>query len=141
MAQASSSIDIPASPNEVWQLIGGFNSLPDWLPYILKSEPSEGGRVRHLATATGDTIIERLERFDETARTYSYSILKAPFKVTNYLATIRVEAKNGGNSSRAEWSGIFTPNGISDEEASKLFQGIFNDGLKALAARFKSKKQ
>jgi hypothetical protein len=31
--------------------------------------------------------------------------------------------------------------GISDEEASKLFQGIFDDGLKALAARFKSKKQ
>jgi Polyketide cyclase / dehydrase and lipid transport len=134
MAQASSSIDIPASPDEVWQLIGGFNSLPDWLPYILKSELSEGGRVRHLVTPTGDTIIERLERFDNTARTYSYSILKAPFKITNYLATIRVEAKDGG-SPRLEWSGIFTPNGMSDEEASKLFQGTFDDGLKALAAR------
>jgi len=141
VAQASSSIDIPASPNEVWQLIGGFNSLPDWLPYILKSELSEGGRLRHLATPSGDTIIERLERFDNTARTYSYSILKAPFKITNYLATIRVEAKDGGNSSRVEWSAIFTSNGISDEEASKLFQGIFDDGLKALAARCKSKKQ
>ena len=92
MAQASASIEIPASPNEVWQLIGGFNSLPDWLPYILRSELSEGGRVRHLATSTGETIIERLERFNNTARTYSYSILKAPFKITNYLATIRVEA-------------------------------------------------
>ena len=141
MAQASASIDIPASPNEVWQLIGGFNSLPDWLPYILKSEPSEGGRVRHLATSTGETIIERLERFDNTARTYSYSILKAPFKITNYLATIRVNAKDGGSSSSVKWSGIFTSDGISDEEASKLFQGIFGDGLKALAARFKSKKQ
>ena len=141
MAQASASTDIPASPNEVWQLIGGFNSLPDWLPYIPKSELSEGGRVRHLATSTGDTIIERLERFDDTARTYSYSILKAPFKITNYLATIRVEAKDGGNGSRVEWSGIFTPNGISEEQASKLFQGIFADGLEALAARYKSKKQ
>jgi hypothetical protein len=102
---------------------------------------SEGGRVRHLATSTGETIIERLERVDNTARTYSYSILKAPFKITNYLATIRVEAKDGGNSSSVEWSGIFTSNGMSDEEASKLFQGIFDDGLKALAARFKSKKQ
>ncbi|MBV8641469.1 MAG: aldo/keto reductase, partial [Verrucomicrobia bacterium] len=27
VAQASASIEIPASPNEVWQLIGGFNSL------------------------------------------------------------------------------------------------------------------
>jgi ribosome-associated toxin RatA of RatAB toxin-antitoxin module len=38
MAQASATIDIPASPDEVWQLIGGFGSLPDWLPYIPKSE-------------------------------------------------------------------------------------------------------
>jgi hypothetical protein len=141
VAQASASIDIPASPSEVWQLIGGFNSLPDWLPYILNSELSEGGRVRHLATPTGETIIERLERFDDTARTYSYSILKAPFKITNYLATIRVEAIDGGNNSHVEWSGIFTPNDISDEEASKLFQGIFDDGLKALAARFNSTKK
>ena len=141
MAQASASIDIPASPSEVWQLIGGFNSLPDWLPYILNSELSEGGRVRHLATPTGDTIIERLERFDNTAMAYSYSILKAPFRVTNYLATISVEAKDSGNSSRVKWSGIFTSNGTSDEEASKLFQGIFDDGLKALAARFNSAKK
>jgi len=141
MAQASATIEIPASPNEVWQLIGGFNSLPDWLPYVPKSELSEGGRVRHLATPTGDTIIERLERFDNTARTYSYSIVKAPFKITNYLATIRVEAKDSENSSRVEWSGIFTPNGISGEEASKLFQGIFDDGLKALAARFNLAKK
>jgi hypothetical protein len=97
--------------------------------------------VRHLATTTGDTIIERLERFDDIVRTYSYSILKAPFKITNYLATIRVEAKDDGNSSRVEWSGIFTPNGISDEEASKLFEGIFDDGLKALATRCKARKQ
>jgi hypothetical protein len=141
VAQASASIDIAASPNEVWQLIGGFNSLPDWLPNIPDSEPSEGGRVRHLATLSGDTIIERLERLDNTARTYSYSILKAPFKIKNYLATIRVEAKDGENSSYVEWSGIFTPDGISDEEASQLFQGIFDDGLKALATRFKSRKQ
>ena len=118
MVQASASIDIPASPGEVWQLIGGFNALPDWLPYILKSELSEGGRVRHLATPTGETIIERLERFDDTARTYSYSILKAPFKVTNYLATIRVEAKDDGNSSSVEWPGIFTPNGVARQIVS-----------------------
>ena len=77
MAQAAASIDIPVSPNEVWQLIGGFNSLRDWLPNIPKSELSEGGRVRHLATLSGDTIIERLERFDNTARAYS-PFLKRP---------------------------------------------------------------
>jgi hypothetical protein len=29
MLQASAAIDIPARPDQVWQLIGGFGSLPD----------------------------------------------------------------------------------------------------------------
>ena len=110
MAQASASIDIPASPNEVWQLIGRFDSLPDWLPYIPKSELSEGGRVRHLANPNGETIVERLEAFDNAARSYSYSILQAPFPVTGYVSTLRVHQKDGGKGSRVEWLGKFTPN-------------------------------
>jgi hypothetical protein len=43
---------------------------------------SEGGRVRHLANPDGETIIERLEAFDNDARSYSYSILHGPFPVT-----------------------------------------------------------
>ena len=38
MAQASAAIAIPAPPDQVWQLIGGFGSLPDWLPNIARSE-------------------------------------------------------------------------------------------------------
>jgi hypothetical protein len=140
MAQASASIDIAASPDQVWQLIGGFDSLPDWLPYIPKSELSEGGRVRRLANPNGDTIVERLVAFDDAARSYSYAILQAPFPVTDYLCTLRVKETDGGKGSRVEWSGRFTPKGVSDQEASRLFQGIYEDGLRALAARFASKK-
>jgi hypothetical protein len=33
VAQASVAIEIPAPPDPMHQLIGGFGSLPDWLPY------------------------------------------------------------------------------------------------------------
>jgi hypothetical protein len=138
VAEASASIDIPASPDQVWQLIGGFNSLPDWLPYIPKSELSDGGRVRHLANPNGQMIVERLEAFDDALRTYSYSIVQAPFPVTGYLSTLCVKANRGGGA-RVEWSGTCTPNGVSPEEASRIFQDIFEDGLKALADRFISR--
>ena len=46
MATASAFIDIPATADQVWQLIGGFNSLPDWLPLVATSESGEGGRLR-----------------------------------------------------------------------------------------------
>jgi len=96
MATASAFIDVPASAEQVWQLIGGFNSLPDWLPFIVKSELSEGGRVRSLETADGAVVVERLEGFDNAAKTYSYSIEQAPFPATDYLATLRVEAQGQG---------------------------------------------
>ncbi|QRQ84989.1 SRPBCC family protein [Cupriavidus oxalaticus] len=134
MAQASATITLPVAPDRVWQLIGGFDSLPDWLPYIPKSELSEGGRVRSLVNPDGDAIVERLEAFDQGARSYTYSILKAPFPVTGYRSTLRVVGLDGDQASRVEWSGQFTPAGVSDDDASRLFEGIYRDGLKALEA-------
>ena len=114
--------------------------MPDWLGYIPKSELSEGGRVRHLANPEGETIVERLEKFDNAARSYGYSILKASFPITGYLSTLQVKTALDGKGSRVDWSATFTPDGVSDDEASKIFQGIFEDGLKELAGRFKSTK-
>ena len=134
MATASAFIDIPASADQVWQLIGGFNSLPDWLPFIPNSELSEGGRVRSLQTSDGAVVVERLELFDNAAKTYSYSILQAPFPAKDYLATLSVEAR--GEGARVTWSGKFEPVGVSDEEAVALFAGIYEGGLKALRANY-----
>ncbi|WP_439686420.1 SRPBCC family protein [Cupriavidus oxalaticus] len=134
MAQASATITLPVAPDRVWQLIGGFDSLPDWLPYIPKSELSEGGRVRSLVNPDGDAIVERLEAFDQSARSYTYSILQAPFPVTGYRSTLRVVGIDADQASRVEWSGQFTPAGVSDDDASRLFEGIYRDGLKALEA-------
>ena len=136
MAKAAASLELSVPPDQVWALIGGFGSLPDWLPFIPTSELAEGGRVRHLANPDGSTIVERLMAFDETARSYSYHILEAPFPVTDYLSTLSVHALDGGKRSRVDWSGAFKPKGVSDREASRLFQGIYEDGLKALATRF-----
>lgn len=138
MAHASSFIELSTSADEVWRLIGGFDSLPDWLPYIPKSQLSEGGRIRSLSNPGGEAIVERLITFDNVARSYSYAILQAPFPVKDYLSTLQVKEADGGKGSRVEWSGRFSPIGVSDEEATQLFKGIYDDGLKALADRFKT---
>ena len=138
MASAAAAIDIPATPNTVWQLIGGFGSLPDWLPYIPSSELGEGGRTRRLGNPDGDIIVERLVALDDAARSYTYAILEAPFPVTDYLSTLRVLPAADGSGSRVEWSGQFTPQGVSDADAEQLFRGIYEDGLAALATRYNS---
>ncbi|MFJ2989635.1 SRPBCC family protein [Collimonas sp. NPDC087041] len=135
MASTSASIEIAATAERVWQLIGGFNSLPDWLPYIPGSELSEGGRLRSLKTPDGEVIIERLESFSKRDRSYSYSIIQAPFPATQYLSTLQVRELAGGQASLVVWSGSFIPVGVSDEEISGLFHGIYRDGLLALKQR------
>jgi len=135
MATASANIRVPVSADKVWQLVGGFQSLPDWLPFIASSEASEGGRVRTLTTADGEVIVEKLQTFDEANRTYSYSIVKGPFPVTNYLATVVVAAA-GDHEAAITWSGSFTPDGISDAEAEALFLEVYQGGLDALKANF-----
>ncbi|HDY7212387.1 TPA: SRPBCC family protein [Klebsiella pneumoniae] len=136
MATTTVSIEIPAFVDQVWQLMGGFDSLPDWLPFIPKSMVSEGGRVRTLTTSDGGTVIERLEAFDNRQRSYSYSIIQAPFPVVDYLSTIAVVATADNNITRVEWSGSFTPVNVSDADAEALFSGIYRDGLQALKNNF-----
>ncbi len=136
MATTTVSIEIPASVDQVWQLMGGFDSLPDWLPFIPKSMVSEGGRVRTLTTSDGGTVIERLEAFDNRQRSYSYSIIQAPFPVVDYLSTIAVVATADNNITRVEWSGSFTPVNVSDADAEALFSDIYRDGLQALKNNF-----
>ncbi|HXR02772.1 MAG TPA: SRPBCC family protein [Pseudomonas sp.] len=135
MAKASASVRIPVSADKVWQLAGGFLSLPDWLPLIAKSVSDQGGQVRHLTTQDGAKISERLETFDNQGRTYSYSITQGPFPVTDYLATLKVSA-DGDQASVVEWSGTFTPAGVSDAEAEALFKGVYEGGLAALKGNF-----
>ena len=136
MATASSVIEIPVSADQVWQLIGGFNSLPDWLSFIVKSEALDGGRVRHLQTADGGVVVERLQSFDNVGRTYSYTIEQSPFPVSAYLATVQVEAL-GEASAKVTWSGVFTPAaGTTDAAAEELFAGVYSGGLEALRANF-----
>jgi hypothetical protein len=133
MASTSVSRVVPASPQQVWDLIGGFDALPDWLPYIPESTPLEGGRVRRLKTPNGEVIIERLVDFNETERHYSYAILQAPFPVNGYVSTIRVHTVPGRDDiAEVQWSGRFNPDNATDDEVTDLFTAIYRDGLDAL---------
>jgi hypothetical protein len=136
MANARCNIDVAAPADIVWRLIGGFGSLPDWLSFTPKSELQEGGRIRHLATANGELIVERLMAFDERERSYTYHILQSPFPVTDYYSTLKVTGAADGKTARVDWTGEFTPNGVSNSVATKIFQDIYAEALKQLALRF-----
>jgi hypothetical protein len=132
---AASAVDLPVDAASVWHLIGGFGSLATWLPFIEMCELGEHGRTRRLRTPDGDVMVERLMQFDEAKFSYSYSIVDAPFPVTDYLSTLRVQPHAGG--CRVFWDGRFCPDGVSVADAAAPFQKMYDDGLAALAERYR----
>ena len=134
MAKVSMSTDLNASADQVWKLIGGFNALPDWHPSVEKSELTEEGQTRTLSLAGGGKIVEKLEKVDDGARTYTYSIVDSPLPVTNYSATIKVSGD--GDNSTIEWSSEFESAGVPDQDAMKAIQGIYQAGFDNLKKMF-----
>ncbi len=135
MTSLASKIHLPVPASQVWQVIGGFNALPDWHPGIEKSELEDGGTVRRLTVPGAGTIVERLENLDDNARSYSYSIVEGPLPVSSYVATIRVVEDDDGKGCTVEWTSDFEPTG-PEADALGAFRGVYEAGLKNLEAMF-----
>ncbi len=137
MTKVSMSLDLGVSADQVWQLIGGFNALPEWHPAVEKSEiEGEGkGSVRTLHLAGGGTITERLEQLDDEGRLYRYSILSSPLPVANYTSTLRLKEKSDGGCT-VEWASDFQPAGAPEGDAMQAIQGIYQAGFDNLKKMF-----
>jgi hypothetical protein len=128
---------VDASPEEVWKLIGGFNTLPDWHPLVQKSDLERGGVMRRLSLLGGGSIVERLEHFSNNDRLYTYSIIDAPLPVRNYVATLRVREGKDGKGSIIEWASEFeAATGVSEGDAAKSIEEVYKSGLENLRRLF-----
>ena len=134
MAKVSMSTPLGVTADQVWQLIGGFNALPDWHPAVHRSELEQAGQVRRLSLLGGGEIVERLESIDENERVYTYTIESGPLPVSGYTSTIRVRDDDG--KATVEWSSEFTPKGASESDAVAAIQGVYQAGLDNLRKLF-----
>lgn len=135
MTKVNVTTGLNVAPQQVWELIGGFNALPDWHPAVEKSELENEGETRKLSLAGGGTIIEKLIKKSDEERLYTYSIVDSPLPVANYTATLRVKDDGKGNT-EVEWSGEFSPQGVSEDEAINIVQGIYQAGFDNLKKMF-----
>lgn len=132
MAQVSRAITLKSAAADVWAAIGGFQALPDWHPAIAASVREDIGGVEHrrLSLEGGGEILEK--SMGGGAMSYGYQILESPLPVADYYATITVTPSAEG-ASTVVWSSTFEPTG---EGAEDVIGGIYDAGIRALAARF-----
>jgi len=136
MPKVSMSTVVPVPANQVWQLIGNFNAMPQWHPAVKTSEQQgEGvGATRTMTLPDGSKIVEKLEAHDDGSRSLTYTILDSPLPVADYHSTITVRDKNG--QAEIEWSGNFDPKGVPPDQATQVVQGIYGAGLENLKKMF-----
>ncbi len=136
MANVTISEAIAAPAEQVWALIRDFGSIADWLPAAEASEAdgSGVGAIRSLALAGGASARERLEVFDDAARSYTYTVIDSTLPMTGYRATIRVEDA-GAETCTLHWSSAFDPVGVPEAELAKQIEDSYLGGVASLRER------
>ena len=123
---------VSASAGKVWAIFRDFGGVKRFTPEIEQCTlEGEGmGAVRTITMPGGFQLQERLEALDEAARTLRYAIVSGPAPFRDYLATIRVSEDGAGCS--IDWSSQFEPQGISEEQARAIVEGIYRGGIAGL---------
>lgn len=139
MGQVSVKVNIAATPDKVWQVLGDFSGMGNWAPGIasLTVEGRGVGAVRTITFQDGSRVKERLESFDEGGRTLSYTILESGLPVEGYVASLTVRDL-GAAGSEVEWYTTFGAKGATEEEVSRLLTVGYRRALAGLQKSLKN---
>ena len=118
------------SPDALWKKVGDFCGIGSWHPAAEKCELSADGKQRTISLKGGGTIVEKLVKWDDAHRSYTYTIVSSPLPVSHYRSTIRV--LSGAKGSVLSWTGRYKAKGASSADAKKVIDGIYEAGAKAL---------
>ncbi len=130
-------VDLSASPDQVWSVIGMFGGM--WNPLIARVQVTGAGigQFRTIETIDGKEIIERLEAIDNSQRLYRYSMVSG-IPAANYVGTIDVKPKGSGSS--VEWRVQYRPDGQPDIVVKTVVSELLKTGLANLKSRFGAPK-
>jgi len=137
LQMVADSVDLAATPDAVWALIGGFD--PAWHPLVAKvtMTGSGVGQLRTIETIDGKQIIERLDQSDTSSRFYRYTSLSG-IPASNYTGALGVKPK--GDGSVVEWRSQFLADNQPDIVVKAIVSALLKTGLASLKQRFGAAK-
>jgi uncharacterized protein YndB with AHSA1/START domain len=97
------TIDIAATPEQVWQILGDLTSVDRWTPGVTTVTLTDAGRV--CTFDDGHTQDEQILDYSPQARSYRYVIDGAPLPVRDNTGSFTVEDADG--QTRVVWQSSF----------------------------------
>jgi hypothetical protein len=131
--EVSQTRTISASPAAVWAVIGEFCDIRRWHRQARACAlfHDEGQIVRSIDLRDIGTVVEvQLDR-DEDAMTYSYTLVRSPWPVKQYRASLTVTPM--GQGTVVVWRATFRLNDACDEGAVARIEDLFRSGLADVA--------
>ena len=95
MTDIHDEIEIQATPEQVWQVLGDLAAAPRYVPGI--SSATMAGTTRICVMADGQEIHEAISDFSPTTRSYRYEHIKTPMPVESSGGAFAVTA-HGNNA-------------------------------------------
>jgi mxaD protein len=99
------TIDIDATPDQVWAVLGDIASVDRWIPGV--ASVTVDGTTRVCTFEDGHTQDERILDYSPHTRSYRYHIEGAPLPVTDNTGSFSIE--ENGSRSRVVWESSFEP--------------------------------
>jgi hypothetical protein len=127
------SVELAATPDEVWSLIGQFGGA--WHPLVAKiSLTGTGiGQLRTIETPDGKQIVERLEATDNAKRFFRYTNI-AGVPASRYSGMLEVKPK--GNGCVVDWRVQFLASNQPQGRVKAMVSTLLKTGLESLKTRF-----
>jgi hypothetical protein len=131
------SVELAATPHEVWSLIGQFGGAWHPLTARVRLTGTGVGQLRTIQTLDGKEIVERLEAIDDAKRLLRYTSI-AGMGVSHYTGTLEVKPK--GSGSVVDWRAQFLATNATDRAMKVMVSTLFKTGLESLKPRFGAAK-
>ena len=127
------SVDLSASPTQVWELIGTFGGM--WHPLVAGVQLTGNGvgQLRTIETIDGKQIIERLDALDNSRMAYTYTMISG-IPAVDYTGTLSVKPQGAGST--AEWRVQYWADGQGDLVVKTIVSTLLKTGLGSLKSRF-----
>jgi hypothetical protein len=120
------TIDVDASPDAAWGVVGDVTSVPRWYPKYVTCEVE--GDIRTLRSANGAELVERLLDRDDSERRYAYTVIAGP-PLRSHWASFQVLPHGEGCTIVWHTRATFLDGAIDTEERLGASQ---RDGLERL---------
>ncbi|MEX2693104.1 SRPBCC family protein [Rhizobium mongolense] len=141
MVKIIRSTILPASIEDVWDVLRDFNGQDRWHPALAASEIERGrdaaqvGSVRKLTLPDGSELREQLLTLSDVDTAYAYCLLDTPIPLFNYVSHVRLLPVSDMDHTFWQWEGRFDTT-LDQQEAMSHMIGtdIYETGFGAIRA-------